>query len=98
MAATLLFTVEDAFQLQGIGCVLVPGPAVEPGVDIRPGDALTLALPSGAAVDTHVAGFMSIRRTRLEGRPTLPLALPKPLTKDQVPPGTRVFLVTEQTK
>ena len=98
MGSTLLFVVEDAFQLTDIGCVLVPGPSIASGIDIRPGDALRLELPSGVRVNTHVASFVSIRRTRLEDLTTVPIALPKPLTKEQVPPGTHVFLAAKKSQ
>ncbi|WP_422012163.1 hypothetical protein [Roseateles sp.] len=96
MDSTLLFVVEDAFQLSSIGCTLVPGPSMDSGIDVRPGDALRLELPDGRQMDTQVAGFVSIRRTKPEHRRTVPLTLPKSVQKEQVPPGTRVFLIAKQ--
>jgi hypothetical protein len=43
MEQILLFVVDDAFQITGRGCILVPGPSVEPGAQtVRIGDAIRL--------------------------------------------------------
>lgn len=96
MDSVLLFVVEDAFQLSGIGCTLVPGPSMDSGIDVRTGDALRLELPDGTQLDTQVTGLVSIRRTKPEHRRAVPLTLPKSVRKEQVPPGTRVFLIAKQ--
>ena len=86
MSSTLLFIVEDAFQISGRGCVLVPGPSTEPGDPIR------LVKPDGHAIDTCVRGVEMIHRRPPPKVVTAPILLPKEITKDQVPVGTRVLL------
>jgi translation elongation factor EF-Tu-like GTPase len=97
MRTTLLFIVEDAFQITGRGCVLVPGPSAEVGGPaLRVGDPIRLVKPDGQAIDTHVRGIEMIHRRPLPKVITAPILLPKEVTKDQVPAGTRVLLVRDQ--
>jgi hypothetical protein len=94
MAEILLFTVEHAFHVAGRGCVIAPGPSIEPGASVvKRGDAIRLKLPAGQVIETVVAGFELIKRIVRPEVLTAPLFLPKELTKDQVPIGTQVFLV-----
>lgn len=95
MSLTLLFTVEDAFQITGRGCTLVPGPEVrEP--KLRVGDPIRLLRPDGRTIDTHVYGIEMIHRRPPPKVVTTPILLPKEITSDQVPIGTRVLLVRDQ--
>jgi len=94
MSSTLLFVVEDAFQISGRGCVLVPGPSTEPcGPRVRVGDPIRLVKPDGQEIETLVRGVEMIHRRPLPKVITAPILLPKEITKDQVPLGTQVFLV-----
>jgi len=94
MGSTLLFIVEDAFQITGRGCVLVPGPSAEPGGPaLRVGDPIRLVKPDGQAIDTRVHGIEMIHRRTLPKVITAPILLPMEITKDQVPAGTQVMLV-----
>ena len=94
MSATLLFVVEDAFQISGWGCVLVPGPSAEAGGRaLRVGDPIRLVKPDGQTVDTFVRGIEMIHRRPSAEVITAPILLPKEITKDQVPAGTRVWLI-----
>ncbi len=94
MSSTLLFVVEDAFQITGRGCVLVPGPSTEPGGPrVRVGEPIRLVKPDGQEIETLVRGVEMIHRRPLPKVITAPILLPKEITKDQVPVGTQVFLV-----
>jgi hypothetical protein len=97
MSSTLLFVVEDAFQISGRGCVLVPGPSAEAdGPALRVGDPIRLVKPDGQTVDTFVRGIEMIHRRPPPKVITAPILLPKELTKDQVPVGTQVLLIRAQ--
>ena len=97
MRSTLLFVVEDAFQITGRGCVLVPGPSAEPGGPaLRVGDRIRLIKPDGQEIDTQVRGVEMIHRRPPPKVITAPILLPKEITKDQVPVGTRVLLIRAQ--
>lgn len=92
MESTLLFIVEDAFQITGRGCILVPGPSAEAGgPTLRVGDPIRLVKPDGQVVDTEVRGIEMINRRPRPQVITAPILLPKGITKDQVPVGTRVL-------
>ena len=96
MGSTLLFIVEDAFQITGRGCVLVPGPSTEPGgPTLRVGDPIRLVKPHGHAIDTCVRGVEMIHRRPPPKVVTAPILLPKEITKDQVPVGTHVLLLRD---
>ncbi|WP_170156660.1 hypothetical protein [Roseateles depolymerans] len=94
----LLFVVEHAFQIAGGGCVLAPGPAAGTGGRVmKVGSAIRLELDDGTVRDTYVNG---IEMLHYGSRPrptvlTVPILLPNDLKKDDVPPGTRVFLLSD---
>lgn len=97
MADTVLFVVEDVFQITGRGCVLAPGlSAAAGGPAVKVGSLLRLELPDGTVRETYAAGLEMLN---YGGRPrptvtTVPVLLPKDVRKEDVPPGTRVFLRT----
>ena len=94
----LLFIVEDAFQITGRGCVLVPGPAAATcGPAVKAGAPLRLELANGTVLDTRIKGLEMLN---FGSRPrpaviTVPILLPKNLRKEDVPPGTKVFLLAD---
>jgi translation elongation factor EF-Tu-like GTPase len=96
MDEVLLFTVEEAFQISGRGCVLVPGiPEEHESLDVHVGDVVRLVKPDGEAIETKIRGVEMINYgTR--PRPTVisvPILVGGEVTKQDVPRGTRVFLV-----
>lgn len=94
----LLLTVEDVFQLTGRGCILAPGLSGEPGVPpVKVGAPLRLVLANGIVRDTHVAG-LEMLNYGARPRPaiiTVPILLPTNIRKEDVPPGTKVYLLPE---
>lgn len=97
MSLTLLFVVEDAFQITGRGCVLVPGPSFEVGgPTLRVGTPIRLVKPDGQVVDTSIRGIEMINRRSRPQVVAAPILLPKEITKDQVPVGTKVMLLSNQ--
>ena len=88
-----LFTVADCFELQKRGCVLVPGPSGEPEAPILTrGDKIQLRTPRGKHIDTFIKEFEMINYRKSSEKVSIPILLPKDITKDQVPIGTEVFL------
>lgn len=96
MADTALFVVEDVFQITGRGCVIVPGPpAATGGPIVKVGSPLRLELPDGTARETRIAG-LEMLNFRARPRPavmTVPILLPRDISKEDVPLGTKVFLL-----
>jgi hypothetical protein len=91
-----LFTVTDRFQIEGRGCVLIPGVSCEPGDPVvRLGHRIRLRTPSGAELDTTVRGIEHIRYAKMPEKITFPVLLPENLTKDDIPAGTEVLLLEE---
>ena len=94
MDPMLLFIVEDAFQINGRGCVLAPGPSVEPGAQIvRVGDRIRLLKPNGEIIDSVIRGLEMLGRRPRSQVITAPILLPKDITKADVPKGTKVILL-----
>lgn len=99
MKPTLLFIVEDAFQIKGRGCVLVPGLLAEPGAPaVRIGAAIRLLTPNGTSIDTVIRGIEMLNRGLPPPVMTAPILLPKNITKEQVPRGTQVVLLMDDEK
>ena len=101
MDLPILFTVEQAFQISGRGCVLVPGIPPTPGLPpVRVGDPIRLVKPNGESIETSVHGVEMINYGQ-RPRPTtiyVPISVPHPITKDDVPPGTQVFYIGPKAK
>ena len=79
----LLFVVEHAFYLDGVGLVLAPG--VPKDRVLEPGTPLFLVRPDG----THATAIVRPLSTRASPHPTRPVAVD--LGPDEAPDGTRVF-------
>ena len=86
---TFLFAVEDCFEVQGRGLVVVfpPGFALE--VTIRISDKVQLRTPDGRVIDTCVRGLGSVRCAQPPRRRALILG--KECTKREVTAGTEVW-------
>jgi hypothetical protein len=97
MEQILLFVVDDAFQITGRGCILVPGPSVEAGAQtVRIGDAIRLRKSDGECVDTVVEGLEMLGWRRPKPLViTAPILLPRTFAKTDVPKGTEVSLVLQ---
>jgi hypothetical protein len=92
-----LFTVTDRFQIEGRGCVLIPGVSCEPGDPVvRLGDRIRLRMPGGSDLDTTVRGIESIRYAKMPEKIAFPVLLPEVITKDDIPVGTEVLLLEER--
>ena len=92
-----LFTVEEAFQLSGR-----PGPVLVPGIPdrqdlptIRIGSRIRLVSPDGQCIDTEIAGVEMVNYGRRPVPTTIyvPISLPSSISKQQVPSGTKVYLI-----
>lgn len=86
----LLSVVEDLFQIEGRGLIVVPGlPDPSSTVPVlRRGSAVTLRRPDGSRIETFIRELEMINR-----RPPVPFTaflLPEGLTKSDIPIGTEV--------
>jgi len=89
---TLLFKVEDVFDLSGRGCVLAPQVFSNVGVKVRAKDRLQLRTPDGRVVDTHIASI-ELGKPQ-DGSPCRAfIMLPRELGKKHIPIGTEVWLL-----
>ena len=94
MEDQLLFVVEHAFQISGRGCVLAPGLSTEPGgPTVRVGSRIRLVTPEGESFDTLVRGLEMLNYgARRPEKITIPILVSAGVTKERVPPGTKVFI------
>lgn len=91
----LLFTVTDVFQIRDRGCVLAPGGSTEPGApNFRAGSAIRLVLPDGMQRDTTIRGLEMINFRRRPPVITASILLPSDIKKEDVPIGTKVYLIS----
>ena len=96
LAMLHLFTVADTFQIEGRGCVLVPGLPCEPGdPNVNRGARIRLRAPCGREIDTFVKEIEMISYRTRPAKIAAPILLPHDLTKDDVPVGTEVLLLEE---
>jgi hypothetical protein len=94
MTSTLLYTIEEAFDISGRGCVLAPGIPESAKVPVRLGDQVRLLPPSGASFESVIHSLDAIHNRRADS-PELRIlvVLPKSVAKQDVPPGTQLFLL-----
>ena len=96
-----LFTVVDRFAIEGRGVVLVPGiPHARESSAIRKGAAVRLRKPDLTQHDTEIRDLEMLNyrpNMPLEQRST-PILLPKDIHKFDVPIGTEVYLLDEETQ
>ena len=90
---TLLFKVEDVFDISERGCVIAP--VVPPGADskIRAKDQIQLRTPNGRVHDTHIASIEWLK-PQDGGACRIAIMLPRDLVKQDVPAGTEVWLLS----
>lgn len=86
--ATLLFRVENVFQIEGRGCILLPGIPRSFHPPIRCGAALQLRRPDGTSISTSLGAFELINTPK---RNTAVLVAD--IDKTEVPIGTDVLWV-----
>jgi len=92
-----LFTVADRFEIEGRGCVLIPGLPCEPGDPIvKRGARIRLRTPVGSELDTFVKEIEMIGYRKKPEKIAAPILLPRDISKDDVPVGTEVLLVEEK--
>lgn len=82
-------TIEDVFQIDGRGCIVVPGLLLDADPHVCIGDPATLRRPDGTEIQTLVAGIEMIRTL---DRNAMPILLPKNIHKDEVPIGTELAI------
>jgi len=88
---TFLFKVEEAFEIPGRGCVIVP--AIDDGADfkIRARDAIHLRTPGGHTLNTQISSVEFVKRA--VGPCRMAIWLPTDVQKKDVSKGTDVFLI-----
>ena len=87
-----LFDIEDVFDLSGIGLVIAPGipySSLPPDMQIVVGSELLIVSPSGDELRTVISSFPMIRRSKPTDHALF--ALPKSVTKTQLPVGAKVY-------
>jgi hypothetical protein len=96
MEEQLLFIVDAISQIANRGCALIPGPPIEPGsAELHVGYPIRLLTPEGVSIHTKIAGIeIANYGSKRPDKITAPILLPQDITKDRVPLGTKVFLMT----
>jgi len=92
---TLLFKVQDVFDISGRGCVIVPVIPEDLDFKIRAKDKIQLHTPDGRLLDTHIASIEFLYGEKEGGRKGCRMAimLPREFVKKDVPIGTEIWLL-----
>jgi translation elongation factor EF-Tu-like GTPase len=91
---TLLYIVEDAFQISGRGCVLASGIPEDSPVQVRNGDVVMLVQPSGKIFESVIHSLDAIHNRSVDKPEVRTLVvLPKSVHKQDVPAGSKLFLL-----
>jgi hypothetical protein len=87
-----LFEVEASFSVSGRGLFVIPGlPISDPKMpSVGVGDKIQLHTPSGNVIDTYIT---EISHAKTEGGSKYPIQLLQGISKEDVPPGTEVWLI-----
>jgi hypothetical protein len=100
---TLLFKVEDRFSIAKNlparstfprGCVLFPGIPYDFEPTVKVGAALELRFPDGKFHRTAIEGFPHVARKVRNG---VPILLPSGLMPEDIPLGTAVYLLPDDS-
>ena len=84
-----LSLIEDVFQINQRGCVVIPGIPRSINLPIKIGAAIRLIRPDGSEADSTICGI------ELGGHldaPSIPILLGTGISKDQIPIGTQLWL------
>ncbi|WP_404307578.1 hypothetical protein [Neorhodopirellula lusitana] len=86
-------TIEATFQIEGRGCVLVPGIPRDADTHVKIGDHVYILDEHRDCIDTVIRGIELIRaQPRLKG---FPILLPKSITKDDIAIGAELHIVEQ---
>ncbi len=86
-------TIEAAFQIEGRGCVVVPGIPRDADSHVKVGDHVYILGGRRGCIDTVIRGIEMISaRPRLAG---FPILLPKTITKEDIPIGASLHIVEQ---
>jgi GTPase len=88
---TFLFKIEQAFEISGRGCVIVPTIVDGHDFKIRPQDTIQLRTPEGHIRDTHIVSVEFLKQE--VGMCRMGILLPTDVAKAEVPTGTDVWLM-----
>lgn len=88
---TFLFKIEQAFEISGRGCVIVPTIVEGDDFNVRPQDAIRLRTPKGHIRDTHIVAVEFLKPE--VGSCRMGILLPTDVAKADVPSGTDVWLM-----
>jgi hypothetical protein len=86
-----LFEIEDVFEIKGYRNIIVPGIPYSYPVPIGIGAKIVIETPNGQLIETTIAGFEMINRGRKMEH--APFSIPKGIEKNQLPAGSKVYLV-----
>lgn len=83
--------IDDAFNISGRGCIVVPGVPYTFEPSVVAGTAIEIRNPDGRTIRTQVEAFEMINR----GRPmdSAPFLLPRDVTKQDIQIGAEIFLL-----
>ena len=89
-------TIEAAFQIEGRGCVLVPGIPRDADSHVKVGDHIYILHEHHDCIDTVIRGIEMIRaQPRLDG---FPILLPKSITKDDIAIGAGLHIIEQSPR
>ena len=88
-------TIDAVFEIDGRGCVIVPGILHDSDARVQIGDHVYILTDDGC-IDTVIRGIEMISaKPRLDG---LPIRLPKTIKRDDVPIGSTLNIVEDSPK
>ena len=86
----LLFEIENVFDIDGRGCVLVPGIPERFRSTVKTGSRILIVTPQGEHLRTSIADFEMVSRGRV--RAHAPFAVHRTVRKSHLPVGSKVYL------
>ena len=87
-------TIKDVFEIEGRGCVFVPGisDSAPKDVVVRRGDAIELRKSDGSVVKTRIQDIEMVDYS-VRTKSLIAFSLPREFSKRDVPVGTEVWLI-----
>lgn len=94
MKSTFLYEIEEALNISGRGCVLLPSLPEATNILLKLGDRVMLVPPVGSPFESRIHSIDAVHnRSSTQPEIRLLVVLPASVSKQAIPSGAKLFLL-----